>query len=131
MNDEASSGLARGGEWARQNLLIFWADEAQRFMTASEDGTSDYNCVDRTCPSNGGACSLWTITEEEERRRGTRSTRSPPRFGCRSPADPELSRFDTREGKRCRLFSGRSPWFRSGPAIPPPAIDNLLPTYNH
>ena len=23
-----------------------WADEAQRFMTASEDGTSDYNCVD-------------------------------------------------------------------------------------
>jgi hypothetical protein len=28
------------------NLLILWADEAQRFMTASEDGTSDYNCVD-------------------------------------------------------------------------------------
>ena len=27
-------------------LLILWADEAQRFMTASEDGTSDYNCVD-------------------------------------------------------------------------------------
>ncbi len=31
---------------ARDNLLILWADEAQRFMTASEDGTSDYNCVD-------------------------------------------------------------------------------------
>jgi hypothetical protein len=31
---------------ARSNLLILWADEAQRFMTASEDGTSDYNCVD-------------------------------------------------------------------------------------
>ena len=31
---------------ARNNLLILWADEAQRFMTASEDGTSDYNCVD-------------------------------------------------------------------------------------
>lgn len=30
----------------RDNLLILWADEAQRFMTASEDGTSDYNCVD-------------------------------------------------------------------------------------
>ena len=30
------------------NLLILWADEAQRFMTASEDGTSDYNCVDVT-----------------------------------------------------------------------------------
>jgi hypothetical protein len=30
----------------RNNLLILWADEAQRFMTASEDGTSDYNCVD-------------------------------------------------------------------------------------
>jgi len=28
------------------NILILWADEAQRFMTASEDGTSDYNCVD-------------------------------------------------------------------------------------
>jgi hypothetical protein len=31
---------------ANNNLLILWADEAQRFMTASEDGTSDYNCVD-------------------------------------------------------------------------------------
>ena len=31
---------------AEDNLLILWADEAQRFMTASEDGTSDYNCVD-------------------------------------------------------------------------------------
>ncbi|MGA3182803.1 MAG: type IV secretion system DNA-binding domain-containing protein, partial [Verrucomicrobiota bacterium] len=31
---------------ANDNLLILWADEAQRFMTASEDGTSDYNCVD-------------------------------------------------------------------------------------
>jgi hypothetical protein len=28
------------------NLLVLWADEAQRFMTASEDGMSDYNCVD-------------------------------------------------------------------------------------
>jgi len=34
---------AKRGE---NNLLILWADEAQRFMTASEDGTSDYNCVD-------------------------------------------------------------------------------------
>src|SRR5213083_476871 len=34
------------GERAQNNLLILWADEAQRFMTASEDGTSDYNCVD-------------------------------------------------------------------------------------
>jgi hypothetical protein len=33
-------------ERAKSNLLILWADEAQRFMTASEDGTSDYNCVD-------------------------------------------------------------------------------------
>ena len=31
---------------AGDNLLLLWADEAQRFMTASEDGTSDYNCVD-------------------------------------------------------------------------------------
>ncbi len=31
---------------AKDNLIILWADEAQRFMTASEDGTSDYNCVD-------------------------------------------------------------------------------------
>ena len=28
------------------NLLILWADEAQRFVTASEDGISDYNSVD-------------------------------------------------------------------------------------
>ena len=28
------------------NLLILWADEAQRFMTASEEGMSDYNSVD-------------------------------------------------------------------------------------
>jgi hypothetical protein len=28
------------------SLLILWVDEVQRFMTASEDGTSDYNCVD-------------------------------------------------------------------------------------
>jgi hypothetical protein len=33
-------------ERAKDNLLILWADEAQRFMTASEDGMSDYNCVD-------------------------------------------------------------------------------------
>jgi hypothetical protein len=31
---------------SENNLLILWADEAQRFMTASEDGMSDYNCVD-------------------------------------------------------------------------------------
>jgi type IV secretory pathway TraG/TraD family ATPase VirD4 len=30
----------------RDNLLILWADEAQRFVTASEDGMSDYNCID-------------------------------------------------------------------------------------
>ena len=33
-------------ERANNNLIILWADEAQRFMTASEDGTSDYNVVD-------------------------------------------------------------------------------------
>ena len=33
-------------ERLKDNLLILWADEAQRFMTASEDGMSDYNCVD-------------------------------------------------------------------------------------
>ncbi|MGH7977328.1 MAG: type IV secretory system conjugative DNA transfer family protein [Limisphaerales bacterium] len=31
---------------SKNNLLVLWADEAQRFMTASEDGTSDYHCVD-------------------------------------------------------------------------------------
>ena len=30
----------------QQNLLILWADEAQRFMTANEDGMSDYNSID-------------------------------------------------------------------------------------
>ena len=33
-------------ERRRHNLLILWADEAQRFVTASEDGMSDYNCID-------------------------------------------------------------------------------------
>lgn len=31
---------------ARDNLLIFWAGEAQKIVTASEDGLSDYNVVD-------------------------------------------------------------------------------------
>lgn len=31
---------------AGDNLLIFWADEAQKIVTASEDGMSDYNVVD-------------------------------------------------------------------------------------
>jgi hypothetical protein len=31
---------------AKDNLLILWADEAQKIITASEDGTSDYNVVD-------------------------------------------------------------------------------------
>ncbi len=30
----------------RDNLIVLWADEAQRFVTASEEGMSDYNCVD-------------------------------------------------------------------------------------
>jgi hypothetical protein len=33
-------------ERRRDNLLVLWADEAQRFVTASEEGMSDYNCVD-------------------------------------------------------------------------------------
>jgi type IV secretory pathway TraG/TraD family ATPase VirD4 len=33
-------------ERAKDNLLILWADEAQRFVTASDEGMSDYNCVD-------------------------------------------------------------------------------------
>lgn len=31
---------------AKDNLLILWADEAQKIVTANEDGTSDYNVVD-------------------------------------------------------------------------------------
>ncbi|MDX1952657.1 MAG: type IV secretion system DNA-binding domain-containing protein [Verrucomicrobiota bacterium] len=33
-------------ERERDNLLILWADEAQRFVTASDEGMSDYNCID-------------------------------------------------------------------------------------
>jgi type IV secretory pathway TraG/TraD family ATPase VirD4 len=33
-------------ERQQDNLLILWADEAQRFMTANEDGMSDYNSID-------------------------------------------------------------------------------------
>jgi len=31
---------------AKDNLLILWADEAQKIVTASDDGMSDYNVVD-------------------------------------------------------------------------------------
>ena len=31
---------------AKDNLVILWADEAQRFVTASDEGMSDYNCID-------------------------------------------------------------------------------------
>ena len=31
---------------AKDNLIILWADEAQKIVTASEDGMSDYNVVD-------------------------------------------------------------------------------------
>jgi type IV secretory pathway TraG/TraD family ATPase VirD4 len=30
----------------RDNLLVLWADEAQRFVTSSDEGMSDYNCID-------------------------------------------------------------------------------------
>lgn len=33
-------------ERAKDNLIILWADEAQKVVTASEDGMSDYNTVD-------------------------------------------------------------------------------------
>lgn len=33
-------------ERARDNLIILWADEAQKIVTASDDGMSDYNVVD-------------------------------------------------------------------------------------
>ena len=34
-------------ERAGHNLLMLWADEAQHFVTDSEDGLSDYNAIDR------------------------------------------------------------------------------------
>ncbi len=33
-------------ERKHDNLLVLWADEAQRFVSASEKGMSDYNCID-------------------------------------------------------------------------------------
>jgi hypothetical protein len=33
-------------ERSGNNLLILWADEAQRFVTSSDSGMSDYNCID-------------------------------------------------------------------------------------
>jgi type IV secretory pathway TraG/TraD family ATPase VirD4 len=33
-------------ERANDNLLVLWADEAQKIVTANHDGTSDYNVVD-------------------------------------------------------------------------------------
>ncbi len=34
-------------ERRHSNLLVLWADEAQHFVTASEEGMSDYNVIDR------------------------------------------------------------------------------------
>jgi len=34
------------GERSRDNLIILWADEAQKIVTASDQGMSDYNVVD-------------------------------------------------------------------------------------
>jgi hypothetical protein len=36
----------RNDERKNDNLLILWADEAQRFVTSSDEGMSDYNCID-------------------------------------------------------------------------------------
>ena len=48
-----------GKQFSMPDSFILWADEAQRFMTASEDGTSDYNCVGIWSP----ACSsAWAIS---------------------------------------------------------------------
>jgi len=33
-------------ERARHNLIVLWADEAQKIVTAADDGISDYNVVD-------------------------------------------------------------------------------------
>ena len=33
-------------ERSGNNLLILWADEAQRFVTSNDSGMSDYNCID-------------------------------------------------------------------------------------
>ncbi len=33
-------------ERARDNILVLWADEAQKIVTATDDGMSDYNVVD-------------------------------------------------------------------------------------
>ncbi len=38
---------------ARNNLLVLWADEAQHFVTASEEGMSDYNVIDRIREARG------------------------------------------------------------------------------
>jgi hypothetical protein len=34
------------------NLLVLWADEAQHFVTDSEEGLSDYNAIDRIREAN-------------------------------------------------------------------------------
>ena len=39
-------------ERAAHNLLVLWADEAQHFVTDSEEGLSDYNAIDRIREAN-------------------------------------------------------------------------------
>ncbi len=45
----------------RDNLIVHWADEAQRFVIASEEGMSDYNCVNFHPRSAGDRCCRRTI----------------------------------------------------------------------
>src|SRR5207244_5340316 len=67
-------------ERAKHNLLILWADEAQRFMTASEDGTSDYNCVDVIREAGATIVAATQSTRSEEH---TSELQSPDHLVCR------------------------------------------------
>ncbi len=40
-------------ERAKDNLLVLWADEAQHFVTAGEEGMSDYSVIDRLREARG------------------------------------------------------------------------------
>ena len=74
-------------ERATDNLLILWADEAQRFVTASEDGMSDYNCIDvmreakATLVTEASKAFVWGTQLAH-----SAQSVSPNRFFFRSPA---------------------------------------------
>ena len=85
-------------ERRRDNLLILWADEAQRFVTASEDGMSDYNCIDVIREAQATVVAAAQSSTSSFRRSAARKRASSPSI-C---AIASSSKPPTKKGQRKR-----------------------------